>query len=137
MLLITVDKIYHMIHGNSKTFDDCYREKNFKVIPISTSPVVKYLEGDVGEYLSQSHLFNVRESSIRYHLDLYESGQGNFEVFCIKRGTRYIVCDGMHRSSVLFFKGHRVMEITVVDSKTHGFARFENFITDDTIIDLI
>lgn len=125
-----------MIHGDSKTLDDCYRELNFKIVPISISPVVKYLQGYTDEYLSQSHLFDVRESSIKYHLKEYDSHWNEFTILAIKRGNRYIICDGMHRSSVLFFKGHSEMRITIVNSKTHPSARFEEFIVDENIIDL-
>jgi hypothetical protein len=133
METIKSDDLYHMIHGNSETLDKCYADHDYKIIPISTSPIVKYLQGDIDEYISQSKIFNVRENSIKYHLDQYNQGESDFTILVIKRNDIYIVCDGMHRSSVLFFKGHRYINVKVVNSKTEPSARFEDYIRDENI----
>lgn len=134
MIEVDVDKIYHFIWGNDKTHAECLINGNFKIVPIGHSPVVKYLNGDKAEYLSQSHLFVVRESSISYLLSQYEKGVV-FDVMAVKYGDKYIISDGMHRSSVMYYKGEKKLKLKVVTNKTNpSDAIFEPFIIKEKFI---
>jgi len=114
--IIDVDNLYHFIHGNSLTQKECYLNKNYKVTHISNSPVVEYLKGNKQNYLSQSNLFLVRENSINYHMENYNSDFQTFEIKVVKFGNKYVVCDGMHRSSILYFNGNRKLLVNTVDN---------------------
>ena len=72
MIEVPVENIYHFIWGFDRTHAECLINGNFKIVPISKSPVVSYLNGNTEEYLSQSHLFVVREASIKYLLNQYD-----------------------------------------------------------------
>lgn len=111
------------------TSDECLKNGNFTIKPINKSPAVKYLFGEKSEYLSQSKIFLVREDSLSYHLNLFETENSKFDIKVVKFGEKYIVCDGMHRSSVLYFKGVRNMDVNLVSIETEPiFANFEPYI---------
>jgi hypothetical protein len=131
-MIVNTDNLYHFIYGECTTPIDCLESGNFKILPISKSPVVKYLMGDTNEYLNQSKIFLVREESLKYHLNLFENQKIHFEIKVIKFGNKYVVCDGMHRSSVLYYKDIRKIDIKVVSISTEPIlANFEPYIRDE------
>lgn len=114
--IIDVDNLYHFIHGDGVDLKDCYLSKNFKILPISYSPAVNYLKGYKTDYLTQSKFFIPREDSIKYHFENYNSDNIDYVIKVVKLGNSYVVCDGMHRSSVLYFYGNRNILVKIVDN---------------------
>jgi hypothetical protein len=134
MIEVSVENIYHFIWGSDRTHAECLINGNFKIVPISKSPVVKYLNGDKNEYLTQSHLFVVRESSIKYLLNEYDK-VNEFTIMAVMYGDKFIISDGMHRSSIMYFKGNEKIKLKIVTNKTHpSDAVFEPFISDEKFI---
>jgi hypothetical protein len=136
MITIPIKQVYHFIYGNQNSVQKCLDKYDYKIVPIHNSPVVKYLKGFKDEYLLQSKNFLVREESIKYHLSLYESGNTDFEIMVINFKDKYVVCDGMHRSSVLYHKGHTNLNVKVVSVKSEPiYANFEPYILDEKFIE--
>lgn len=131
---VSADILYHFIWGFDKSHSDCLINGNFKIVPINKSPVVRYLNGNKEEYLSQSHLFVVRENSINYLNDRFKRGE-KFQINAVEYKGKYIVSDGMHRSSIMFVNGVLDYEINLVTHKTNpSDAIFEPFLNDDKFI---
>lgn len=131
--IIDVDNLYHFIHGNSSNNTECYLKKDFNLVHISNCPVVEYLKGNKQHYLNQSNLFNVRESSITYHMNNYDSDE-TFEIKVVKIDNKYVVCDGMHRSSILYFNGNRKILVKIVDNIVEpSSAAFLPYINSENI----
>jgi len=129
--IIDVENLYHFIHGQCEDNDECYKLKKFNIIPISNSPVVKYLQGYKNNYLSQSKVFNPRETSIKYHFENYDHDNISYEIKAVKIKNKYVVCDGMHRSSILYFYGNRKILVKVVDVISEpNDARFHPYISE-------
>lgn len=129
---VNIDLIYNIIHGNNSSYDECYLEQNFKVVPISKGPAVKYLMGDTNEYLNQSHLFGPREATFSYLLNQFDSQNFNFEIKAIKYNDKYVICDGMHRAAILVSKGYKQLNLKIVDYSIDPSAKFEQYITNDS-----
>lgn len=132
-VLVDINSIYHMIHGNSNTIEDAYQSGNFKILPIKKSPVVSFINGNIDDYTSQSKLFYKRESSIKYLLNEYELGNRDWLIKVVFYKGKYIISDGMHRSSILMSKGYSKIFVKIVSSPTEPTAIFERYITDDRI----
>lgn len=134
MIEVPSDKLYHFIWGFDKSHSECLINGNFKIVPIDKSPVVSYLNGDTKEYLSQSHLFVVRENSIKYLFERFKLGE-KFKINAVEYNGKYIISDGMHRSSIMFVNGVTNYEINLVTCKTNpSDAIFEPFLNDDKFI---
>lgn len=136
VMLVDVDRVYHLIHGNRQTIEDCYLSGDFEAVPISKSPVVEYLNGNVEVHNSQPKLFYKRESNIEYLLNEYENGDRDWLLKAVFYKGRYIISDGMHRSSVLYKKGHRKIFVKIVSWTNEKTAYFEKFIKDNNIKDI-
>lgn len=135
MISVPIENVYHFIYGNQKSVQECLEKYDYTIVPIKNSPVVKYLEGYKDEYLNQSKNFLVREDSIKYHLSKYESGDINFKIMAVKYNNDYVICDGMHRSSILYFKGHTHINLNLVSVKSEPvYANFEPYILDEKFI---
>jgi hypothetical protein len=129
--IIDVDNLYHFIHGFAETNDECYSLRKFNIVPISESPVVKYLQGYKDIYLSQSKIFMPRENTIIHHFNNYNSEKIVSEIKVVKVSDKYVVCDGMHRSSVLYFYGNRKILVKIVDDISEpNDARFYPYISN-------
>jgi hypothetical protein len=129
--IIDVDNLYHFIHGFAETNDECYSLRKFSIVPISESPVVKYLQGYKDVYLSQSKIFIPREEAILHHFNDYNSEKIISEIKVVKVDNKYVVCDGMHRSSILYFYGNRKILVKIVDNISEpNAARFYPYISD-------
>lgn len=131
--IIDVDNLYHFIHGDASNKNDCYLTKDFKIVPISHSPAVNYLKGYKNEYFSQSKLFIPREDSIKYHFENYNSENIDYIIKVVKLGNNYVVCDGMHRSSVLYFYGNQKILVEIVDSISDPASEFYAYITPNDV----
>lgn len=135
--IIDVDNLYHFIHGHSTTHEECYVYRDFKIEHISNSPVVEYLKGNKEAYFRQSHLFNVREETIHYHMGQYGEDRDSNSIKVAKVGDDYVVVDGMHRSSVCYFNGDRKILVRVVDYKSEPVAgQFLPHISEDDILSI-
>jgi hypothetical protein len=114
--IVPMDSIYHFIHGHSPNHKHCYETGNFSIVSIDKSPAVEYIRGNTVYYTSQSHLFDVREESILYLLE--EWGSHRFDVHqafkAVYRNDRYIIHDGMHRTSVMYFMGVKYVTLRMV-----------------------
>lgn len=131
--LVDMDKIYHMIHGEEATIEYAYMAGKFEIVPIKNSPVVAYLNGDVKTYQSQPRLFYRREKNIKYLLNQYDEGDRDWVLKAVFYKGKYIMADGMHRSSVLKYNGYRKVFVKIISGPTEPTAIFERFITDDKI----
>lgn len=135
IVVVSTEDIFHFIYGNQISVQECLEKYDYKIVPIKNSPVVKYLQGFKDVYLKQSKNFLVREDSIKYHLSLYESGKSDFKIMAVQYKNRYIICDGMHRSSILYFSGHKEIKLNVVNVKTEPiYANFEPYILDEKFL---
>jgi hypothetical protein len=129
--LVDIDDVYHMIHGEAKTIEYAYIGGNFEIVPISLSPVVAYLNGDTHIYNSQPRLFYRREKNISYLLNEYDAGNRDWLMKAVFYKGKYVMADGMHRSSVLKHNGYRKVFIKIISGPTEPTAIFEKFITDE------
>lgn len=131
--LVDIDKVYHMIHGEEATIEYAYMAGQFEIVSIKNSPVVAFLNGDLKTYQSQPRLFNRREKNIKYLLNQYDEGDRDWLMKAVFYKGKYIMADGMHRSSVLKHNGYRKIFIKIISGPTEPNAIFERFITDDRI----
>jgi hypothetical protein len=132
--LVDVNDVYHLIHGNEEKVEYSYLAGTFKVVPIETSPVVQYINGDIESYRNQPKLFYKREDTIKYLLDEYESGDIDWLLKAVLYKGKYILSDGMHRSSVLYTKGYRKMFVEIVSGASEKTATFERFLKDENFV---
>jgi len=104
--IIDINKIYHYIHGEHANHD--------KIVNIKNSPTVKYLMGDIKEYVNGSKKFCPRINSFPFLTDLFDNGEW-LEVFVYHHREIYIVLDGMHRSSILYYNKLETIKVNLVD----------------------
>jgi hypothetical protein len=134
--LVDVDDVYHLIHGSEEKVEYSYLAGTFKAIPISKSPVVAYINGDIQTYRNQPKLFYKREDTIKYLLDEYESGDIDWLLKAVLYKGKYVLSDGMHRSSVLYTKGYRKIFVEIVSGASEKTATFERFLKDENFVDM-
>lgn len=132
---VDMDDVYHLIHGPEEKIEYSYLNGSFKLVPISKSPVTSYLNGDIETYRNQPKLFYKREDSINYLTKEYEKGNIDWQFKAVFFKGRYVICDGMHRSSILYKNGFRKIFIEVVSGINEKTATFEKYITDDNFIE--
>jgi hypothetical protein len=133
--LVDINDVYHMIHGNEEKVEYSYLSGSFKAVPISKSPVVGYINGDLETYRNQPKLFYKREENIKYLLNEFESGDRDWLMKAVWYKGRYVLSDGMHRSSVLYTRGYRKIFVEIVSGASEKTATFERFLTDDNFVD--
>jgi hypothetical protein len=104
--IIDINKVYHYIHGKN-TKDD-------RIINIKNSPTVKYLLGDTREYINGSRAFVPRTKSFSFLTDLLNKGEW-LDVFVYQYKDIYIVLDGMHRSSILYYNKFENVKVSLID----------------------
>jgi len=126
--LVDISDVYHLIHGPEEKIEYTYLNSSFKLIPIQYSPVISYLNGDIESYRNQPKLFYKREDSINYLIDEYKKGDINWPLKAVFYKGKYIICDGMHRSSILYKNGYRKLFIEVVSGINEKTATFEKYI---------
>jgi len=132
--LVDIDDVYHLIHGDEEKIEYSYISGSFKAVPISKSPVVSYINGDLENYRSQPKLFYRREDTIDYLLNEYESGDRDWLMKVVWYKGRYVMSDGMHRSSVLYTKGYRKVFVEIVSGASEKTATFERFLKDENFV---
>jgi hypothetical protein len=133
---ISITQLYCFIYLEDVDHISALENGNFKIVPLSESPILKFLNGDELYYSAQSDLFVKRPESIPYHLGMYELGKMEDTILVVKFEDRYIICDGMHRASVMFYKGHQQIKVNLVTIQTHPqFANFEPYIKSDKFFD--
>jgi hypothetical protein len=132
--LVDIDDVYHLIHGDEEKIEYSYISGSFKAVPISKSPVVSYINGDLENYRSQPKLFYRREDTIDYLLNEYESGDRDWLMKAVWYKGRYVMSDGMHRSSVLYTKGYRKVFVEIVSGASEKTATFERFLKDENFV---
>jgi hypothetical protein len=132
--LVDVDDVYHLIHGSEEKIEYSYLAGTFKAVPIGNSPVVAYINGDVNAYRNQPKLFYKREDTIKYLLDEYENGDIEWLFKAVLYKGKYVISDGMHRSSVLYTNGYRKVFVEIVSGASEKTATFERFLTDDNFV---
>lgn len=134
--LVDINDVYHMIHGNEEKVEYSYLNGSFKAVPISKSPVVSYINGDLETYRNQPKLFYRREENIKYLLNEFESGDRDWLLKAVWYRGRYVLSDGMHRSSVLYTRGYRKIFVEIVSGASEKTATFERFLTDDNFVEI-
>ena len=134
--LVDINDVYHMIHGDEEKIEYSYLNGSFKAVPISKSPVVSYINGDLETYRNQPKLFYRREENIKYLLNEFESGDRDWLMKAVWYKGRYVMCDGMHRSSVLYTNGYRKIFVEIVSGASEKTATFERFLTDDNFVEI-
>ena len=134
--LVDINDVYHMIHGDEEKIEYSYLNGSFKAVPISKSPVVSYINGDLETYRNQPKLFYRREENIKYLLNEFESGDRDWLMKAVWYKGRYVMCDGMHRSSVLYTNGYRKIFVEIVSGASEKTATFERFLTDDNFVEM-
>ena len=134
--LVDINDVYHMIHGDEEKIEYSYLNGSFKAVPISKSPVVSYINGDLETYRNQPKLFYRREDTINYLLSEFESGDRDWLMKVVWYKGRYVMSDGMHRSSVLYTNGYRKIFVEIVSGASEKTATFERFLTDDNFVEI-
>ena len=134
--LVDINDVYHMIHGDEEKIEYSYLNGSFKAVPISKSPVVSYINGDLETYRNQPKLFYRREDTINYLLSEFESGDRDWLMKAVWYKGRYVMSDGMHRSSVLYTNGYRKIFVEIVSGASEKTATFERFLTDDNFVEI-
>lgn len=135
---IPIDKLYCFIYLEDKTHITALENGNFKIVPLKESPVVKFLQGYEDVYLQQSDLFIKRPESIPYNLGMYELGKFDYNILAIKFEDKFVLCDGMHRSSILYHKGFDKISITLATSEEYPeFANFQQYIKSEKFFDTL
>ena len=134
--LVDINDVYHMIHGDEEKIEYSYLNGSFKAVPISKSPVVSYINGDLETYRNQPKLFYRREDTINYLLSEFESGARDWLMKAVWYKGRYVMSDGMHRSSVLYTNGYRKIFVEIVSGASEKTATFERFLTDDNFVEI-
>jgi hypothetical protein len=76
-------------------------------------------------------LFYRREKNINYLLNEYDEGNRDWLMKAVFYKGKYIMADGMHRSSVLKHNGYRKIFVKIISGPTEPTAIFERFITDE------
>jgi hypothetical protein len=133
---IPTNQLHCFIYLEDVNHTSALENGNFKIVPLSESPILKFLNGDELAYLSQSDLFVKRPESIPYHLGMYELRKLEDIILVIKFEDKYIICDGMHRASVMFYKGYQQIKVNLVTIQTHPqSANFEPYIKSDKFFD--
>ena len=132
--LVDINDVYHLIHGNEEKVEYSYISGSFKAVPIGKSPVVAYINGDLETYRSQPKLFYRREDTIDYLLSEFESGDRDWLMKAVWYKGKYVMCDGMHRSSVLYTRGYRKVFVEIVSGASEKTATFERFLKDENFI---
>ncbi len=129
---IPIDKLYCFIYLNDKSHIAALENGNFKIVPLRESPIVKFLQGYEEAYLHQSDLFIKRPQSIPYNLGMYELGKFDYNILAIKFEDKFVLCDGMHRSSILYHKGFDKISITLATIEEYPqFANFAPYIKSE------
>ena len=132
--MVDINDVYHLIHGNEEKVEYSYISGSFKAVPIGKSPVVAYINGDLETYRSQPKLFYRREDTIDYLLSEFESGDRDWLMKAVWYKGKYVMCDGMHRSSVLYTRGYRKVFVEIVSGASEKTATFERFLKDENFI---
>lgn len=128
--IVPIDNLYHLIH-DGYSLEETYKNKQYKIVQTKHSPVVKYILGDKEEYTNGSPLLIPRENSIEYHLNMnLTQSHPHCTIFVHKYKDKYIVADGMHRSSVLYFNGDRHI-LVHFGTSTHEMYQFTNYLCDE------
>lgn len=133
--MIDLDNTYHLIHGDEEKIEYSYLNGSFKAVHISKSPVVSYLNGDIETYRRQPKLFYQREDGIRYLINEFESGDRNWTFKAVLYKGKYVISDGMHRSSILYNKGYRKIFVEVISGSIEKTATFERFLKDENFVE--
>ena len=134
--MVDINDAYHLIHGEEEKIEYSYLSGSFKAIPISKSPVVSYINGDAEAYQNQPKLFYKREDSIKYLLNEFEEGNRDWSFKAVLYKGKYVISDGMHRSSVLYTNGYRKICVEIVSGASEKTATFERFLTDDNFVEI-
>jgi hypothetical protein len=106
--LVKTDNLYHFIHEGRNYFN-AYDQKKYKIIPIKDSPVVRYLIDRHNESLV-GDIFTIRTDTVDYYSGMHETFDQSHiqnEILTVKYQDKFVVVDGMHRSSVHYFNGDR------------------------------
>lgn len=135
--LIDINDVYHMIHGDEEKIEYSYINGSFKAVPISKSPVVAYINGDLETYRSQPKLFYRREETINYLLKEFEFGYRDWLMKAVLYKGKYVISDGMHRSSVLYVNGYRKVFVEIVSGASEKTATFERFLKDENFVEVV
>ena len=135
---VPINKLYCFIYLNDTTHKSALENGNFKIILIKNSPISNFLQGDELDYLNQSELFIKRPDSIAFHLGMYELGKIDDVILAIKFEDKYVICDGMHRASIMAFKGHETIKLKLTNRiENPTFANFEAYIKSDKFFDTL
>jgi hypothetical protein len=119
--IIDINKMYHYIHGKDK--------KDDRIINIKNSPTVKYLAGDIEEYINGSKAFDPRIKSFPFLNDLFDKGEW-LDVFVYHHRDIYIVLDGMHRSSILYHNKLENVKVLLIDKFPFRNKNIDNIIQE-------
>ena len=135
---VPINKLYCFIYLNDTTHKSALENGNFKIISIKNSPISNFLQGDELDYLNQSELFIKRPDSIAFHLGMYELGKIDDVILAIKFEDKYVICDGMHRASIMAFKGHETIKLKLTNRiENPTFANFEPYVKSDKFFDTL
>ena len=133
---IPINNLYCFIYLEDVDHESALENGNFKIVPLSESPILKFLKGDELAYVSQSKLFIKRPESIPYHLGMYELGKLEDTIMVVKFENKYVICDGMHRGSVMVYKGDQTIKVNLVTIQNQQiFANFAPYIKSDKFFD--
>lgn len=133
--MVDVSDVYHLLHGDEQKIEYSYINGSFKCVPIHQSPVTKYLNGETNEYRNQPKLFYKREDTIHFLTQQFESGDRDWIFKAVLYKGKYIISDGMHRSSVLYKNRYRKIFVEVVSGSTDRTATFERYIKDENFVE--
>jgi hypothetical protein len=124
----------YKVEGNNSEYRVVYVLKNTPNVELVDIDDVSYINGDLENYRSQPKLFYRREDTIDYLLNEYESGDRDWLMKAVWYKGRYVMSDGMHRSSVLYTKGYRKVFVEIVSGASEKTATFERFLKDENFV---
>ena len=130
--IVNVEDVYHFIHESDYFIDSLVNSK-YKLVQLKDSPVVKYLQGYKQEYENGSAIFKPRPFTLDYFTEQnpkFSIYSNNYEVNVIKFKDKYIVADGMHRSSVLYYYGYRHLFVKEITNPKLNVS-FTNYLNDN------
>lgn len=130
--IVKTEDLYHFIYEGDSIITSL-SNKNFKLVNLKDSPVVKYLQGFKDDYVNGSYVFRPRPFTLDYFIEQepkFNLHSPDYEINVIKYKDKYIIADGMHRSSVLYYYGYRDLFVKELPDKNLNVS-FVNYLDDN------
>lgn len=128
-------KDLYCFHHEGISHDDTYHNKKYTVTPLKDSKAVKYLMGFKDEYLFGNNIFLPRPLTFDYLTNSTANFNQTHPLSIIpvkKYKDKYMILDGMHRASVLYYFGNRYIYVTE-ETLPNADETYTNYLVDEKI----